>query len=141
MEIGYVSRIEGDSAYVTLAEKEACSDCGANIICKSDSTGGRELKVSNSLGAKVGNEVEISESGIFLFKLSALQYGLPFVGFIACILLAHFFLPPYPGIAVELLLFGSGLLGIVTGGFAGWLWAKQMAGDTAFTFSIDKILS
>ena len=118
-DIGYVSRVEGTNAFVTLAETEACAECGAKIICKSDSYGGRELKVSNIIGARVGNEVELAESGSILLKISALQYGLPFSGFITGIFTCYFFDPVLPGVASELILFASGFTGALGGGWIG----------------------
>jgi positive regulator of sigma E activity len=140
-EPGYVSRVEDGSAYVTLAETTACNECGVRLICRSDRNGGRQLKVSNNLDARVGNEVEVAEAGSFLIMLSVLQYGLPFTGFIAGIFLAYFMQPEWPGVSVEWLLFGSGLGGVFTAGWISWLISRRMVQNFSAGFTITRILS
>jgi positive regulator of sigma E activity len=127
VDTGFVSRIIGDKAYVKMAAQEACSSCGARIICAPDGPEDRELLLTNTIGAKVGDEVAITESGNQLLKLSVLQYGIPLFGFIAGIFFSAMNGYRLPQVPQELLMFMTGVAGMLTGGVCSWLWARNWA--------------
>ena len=82
IETGIVTDLQNGCALVELNLQAACENCGAKVLCVPDENGKRSLKVSNPVNAQIGERVAISESGDFLLKVSAIQYGIPFIGFL-----------------------------------------------------------
>jgi positive regulator of sigma E activity len=87
METGFVTSIQDSDAIVELSIQESCESCGARLVCVPDQSGKRRLRAANPIGAKVGSQVNITEKSNFLLKVSFLQYGIPFLGFLLGIFL------------------------------------------------------
>lgn len=139
MEIGRVTEIKDDTAYVEFRSGEACNRCGARIICSPGSSGKRSVVAKNLVGAHVGDSVGVDQSEMALIKMSLMQYGIPMVGFIAAIVGAD-----QSGIVVgniphELLLFLSGIGGLLIGGVASRFWAKKLVNDADMAFNVIEI--
>ena len=141
VEIGIVTALQGDDAIVEIMGQEICETCGARLVCRPDQSGKRTLRAANSLGAKIGNEVYITEKSNILLKMSFFQYGLPFLGFMAGIFLLYatdLSMIPLPK---ELLLFLGGIAGLVISAFISRYYVKKMAEGNAHFFEITKILN
>ena len=60
-EVGWVKAVEEDKVVITLKAGSQCSRCGARMVCAAGSGQPvRELKIPNTLGARVGEKVEIT---------------------------------------------------------------------------------
>jgi positive regulator of sigma E activity len=140
-ETGLVVALEGDQALVELAEQSACQSCGARILCVPDAKGKRRIKVSNPLRAQVGNRVEITEASQFLLKLSAMQFGIPLIGFLAGLYLIHLSGLSIDNIPSEVIAFSGGLLGLAAGALLSRYWAGRMANQEQHFLSIHRIIS
>ena len=139
-ETGIVRELENGQATVELNLQPACETCGAKVVCVPDQQGKRLLKVSNPLHAQVGNRVAISESSDFLLKISMVQYGIPFIGFIAGILICYGLNLNVAGIPQELIQFTGGLLGLGLSALLSRSLSQRLAeGNKAF-FTVTKIL-
>jgi positive regulator of sigma E activity len=118
-EIGEVTAVDGDLAWVEIIPQPVCEHCSAKLFCVVNPSGKHTLKVHNSLQARVGQQVVVSEKSNFLFRLSVLQYGFPFSGFLAGILLFNVLGITLPSIPNEVFLFLGGLLGLGLGALLG----------------------
>jgi positive regulator of sigma E activity len=139
-ETGIVTGVQGEEALVQLNLQEACETCGARVLCVPDSAGKRVLRAANPLHAKVGMRVAVSEQSGFLLKLSMLQYGIPFIGFIAGIFLLYFMPVTVASLPPELILFGGGLAGLFLGALISRQLADKIAGSGSSFFEIARIL-
>ncbi len=139
--IGTVIQVEGDNAVVKLAPQEECKKCGAAILCKPNASADRTMKVKSKLATRIGNEVVISEPDNLLLKIYSMQYGVPFLGFVLGIFALYFLGLSTAPIPDEILMFCGGLLGLVSGGFISWIWAKRTAKNQSIYFEITKIIS
>ncbi len=139
-ETGVVTGVQGDEAIVTLNLQQACASCGARILCVPDNTGKRILRVANPLHANVGSRVAIAEQSGFLLKLSALQYGIPFIGFLTGIFLLYFTQVSVASIPPELIMFFGGLIGLFCGAVISRQLADKIAGSGETFFEIARIL-
>jgi positive regulator of sigma E activity len=140
-EIGVVTALQGDDAIVEIMEQEICETCGARLVCRPDKTGKRTLRAINSVGAKIGNEVCITEKSNILLKMSFFQYGLPFLGFMAGIFLLYATNLSMIPLPKELLLFLGGIAGLVISAFISRYYVKKLAEGNAHFFEITRILS
>jgi positive regulator of sigma E activity len=140
-ETGVVINVENDTALVELNIQAACDSCGARFVCMPDGSGKKRLTVANPLHAKIGNKVAIGETSQFLLKLSALQYGIPLVGFLMGIFLFHYGHIAVNGIPPEVSAFIGGLIGLFTGALISRWWANRIVATGRSFFSIYKILS
>lgn len=133
---GTVVRLEGETAFVRIAESGACKTCGANVLCGTSADGGKELPANNPVNAKIGDNVEIGERGNLMLVASLMQFGVPLLGFIGGIFLVHLLQFEIDSIPQELLMFLGGLAGLVTGGWFSWLWATHIAKQKIYAFEI-----
>jgi positive regulator of sigma E activity len=139
-EVGIVTGLQNNEAIVELSLQESCDSCGARFICVPDQSGKRQLRVSNSLNATIGNHVAISEKSNFLLKVSFLQYGIPFIGFlIAAFLVNTMDLSAIP-VRRELIIFLGGLAGLFICGFIARLFIEKLAETDSTFFEISKIV-
>ena len=136
-EIGFVSKIINDKALIRLIETDACDECKAKILCKPNITGIREVTALNKAQAQIGERVRIVESGNLLLIFSFFQFAVPLLGLLSGIFLAHGLQFSFPGLPAEVTLALFGLLGLITGGFVAWLWAKNKSKTAACVFEID----
>jgi positive regulator of sigma E activity len=139
-EVGIVTGLQDNEAIVELSLQESCESCGAKFICVPDQSGKRQLRVSNSLNATIGNHVAISEKSNFLLKVSFLQYGIPFIGFlIASFLVNAMDLTAIP-VQRELIIFLGGLGGLFMCGLIARLFIEKLAETDSTFFEISKIV-
>lgn len=139
-EIGIVTALQDKEAIIELSLQESCESCGARFICVPDQSGKRQLRVSNPLNAGLGSQVTITEKSNFLLKVSFLQYGLPFIGFLLGIfLLNEVDLTSLP-VPKELILFFGGIVGLFIAGFIARLYIEKLAETDSTFFEISKIV-
>jgi positive regulator of sigma E activity len=139
-ERGIVREVIGGYALVELEGQKACKHCGAKVLCLPDGTGKRRIKVLNDKGAAAGQWVLIGESESFLLKVSTIQYGIPFIGFLFGIFLVYIIASPLSGLPFELEMFAAGLAGLFLGGIIARQLLKQMAQTRQTVFSILRII-
>lgn len=139
-ETGTVVGIEGKTAIVELSMQPACETCGARMVCTPDQNGKKSMKVINTIGAGIGSKVTIGESANFLLKMSALQYGLPFLGFMAGILMLYAADIRLANLPQELLFFIGGLIGLGGSAMISHKISKRMAGGDESFFRITNII-
>ena len=116
-EIGIVTALKDNEAIVELSLQESCESCGARFICVPDQSGKRQLRAANPLQANVGSQVTITEKSNFLLKVSFLQYGIPFIGFLIVIFLLNTLNLTSIPFTKELILFSGGILGLIIAAF------------------------
>ena len=140
IETGVVTNLQNGNAIVELNLQPACESCGAKVLCVPDVNGKRALRVSNPLHAQIGNRVAIGESSDFLLKIAAVQYGIPFVGFMLGIFFFYFLNFTINGIAKELIYFTGGLIGLGISAFISRNISQQLAESKKSLFTIIKIM-
>jgi positive regulator of sigma E activity len=140
-EIGIVTAIKDNEAIIELSLQESCQSCGARFICVPDQSGKRQLRVSNPLKAGIGNQVTITEKSNFLLKVSFLQYGIPFIGFLLSIFVLNLFDFSTIPLPKELILFFGGLGGLLVAGAIARLYVEKLAETDSTFFEISKIIN
>ncbi|HYE80785.1 MAG TPA: SoxR reducing system RseC family protein [Clostridia bacterium] len=80
-EIGKVIKVEEDQATIMIRRGTACGECGACQV-------GREklemmMTADNSVGAQVGDEVEIDLENMNFMTAMLIAYGFPLIALIA----------------------------------------------------------
>lgn len=98
------------------------------------------IPVPNDLDAKPGDLVELTETSSFLIQLSAIQYGIPGLGFVTGLLIGYFLHPQSLSMPLELYQFFLGLGGLVLGGFIGYKWAKSLASKPEKFYRMERVL-
>jgi len=127
---------------VELEEKDGCHECGAKMICRPNATGKRTLKMLNTIGAKVGDQVLIEQIGANQFKLTLIQYGLPLVGFLAGILISnHYIKHSLWGVPAEIMQMFCGTGMVVMVGFGIYFWSRRQARSEFNVFRLRKIIN
>jgi len=140
VEVGVVTALQDNDAIVELSIQESCESCGARIVCVADQSGKRQLRASNPLKAGIGNQVNITEKSNFLLKVSFIQYGIPFLGFLIGIFLLYktdFSAIPVPQ---ELLMFLGGLAGMMIAALISRFLIEKIAETNSTFFVISKIV-
>ena len=74
IETGIVSKIQKDTALVTVVKGEQCKGCSA---CDAFGEGSAELLAQNDLSAKVGDRVEVEIDPKQVIRHSAIVFLLP----------------------------------------------------------------
>ncbi len=133
---GRVTALDGDQAQVEILIGDACTTCGARILCKPGSNDMNTLTAYNQVQAQIGDRVEVRESGNLLLKLSFLQYAVPLLGFTAGIFIPYLII----GGQNELLLFLLGCLGCGLGACITWLGMRSLAGNPQHFLTITSIV-
>jgi len=136
---GVVTRVAGNKAYVEIPMDESCEKCGAKILCAPGNDGEQGLPALNPLGAKVGQNVLVTESGELLLKLTMMQYGLPLIGFLLGLFAFNFWGMTLFGMPAEMFSFIGGLFGLGLGGLVSWKWAYKAGRKSNNYFTISKI--
>jgi sigma-E factor negative regulatory protein RseC len=139
MEIGRVTEIKEDTAYVEFMSGEACNRCGARIICSPGASGKRSVAAKNIAGAHVGDSVGVEQPEMALIKMSFMQYGIPMLGFILATVAADQSGYVFGSFPRELFLFLSGFLGLLLGGVVARIWAKKLVNDVDMSFNVVEI--
>jgi sigma-E factor negative regulatory protein RseC len=136
-DTGIITKIDGNYAIITIEVTDSCKDCGIRFLCSPRSDKEKTITLENTIDAKVGDRIAISETSNILLKLSFLQYGLPLIGFLLGIIIATQFninLQP-----VELYQFLCGLIGLGIAGVISYLIIKGMAKKPGKFFKFEKI--
>jgi sigma-E factor negative regulatory protein RseC len=141
METGFVTSIQDSDAIVELSIQESCESCGARLVCVPDQSGKRRLRAANPIGAKVGSQVNITEKSNFLLKVSFLQYGIPFLGFLLGIFLLYATDLSMIPIPQELVIFLGGITGMMIAALISRYFVEKLAKGNSTFFEISKILN
>ena len=117
---GLVHTIKDDLVIATIYRKEACGECRA---CLSGMTKTEmDIEAKNLCDAEVGDWVELELQENAFFNAVVIMYGLPFIGFIAGVVLGYYGVPKLiSGISPVLPSLVLGVLGIVIA----MLWIKS----------------
>ena len=140
-EIGIVKAIREGRTIVELQQTDVCDSCGAKLFCKPGKEGKHEMVVLNTVNAKVGEMVELDETGNLLLLLSFLQYGIPLLGLLSGIFIVYGIRPELLPIRFELLMSAGGLIGLILGGVLTRTWAQYLSGKIGSVFKISAILN
>lgn len=136
-DTGIVTNINGNYATITIDTDDSCKTCGIRFLCSPGSDKDKIITLENTIDAKVGDRVAISEASNILLKLSFLQYGLPLIGFLLGIIIAiQFTINLQP---VELYQFLCGLLGLGLAGVISYMIIKGMAKKPGKYLKFEKI--
>lgn len=109
---GFVSEIKGDLAIVKIYRQEACGECRA---CLSGMTKKEmDIEAKNLCDAEEGDWVELELQENAFFNAVMIMYGLPFLAFLAGVLVGYMAIPKVlPAISPVLSSLVLGVLGIV----------------------------
>ncbi|RLC29833.1 MAG: hypothetical protein DRH37_06715 [Deltaproteobacteria bacterium] len=83
VEEGVIEKASGRKVSVRIQQSAACATCESRGSCEVASDKKMVIEVTNDLGAKIGDRVEISIPESSLLTLSFLVYFLPSVALIA----------------------------------------------------------
>jgi sigma-E factor negative regulatory protein RseC len=132
-----VVRASGARAIVVLDRHGACASCQTSDLCHSLAGRGTvQLEVENPLGAKEGQQVEISSTRSLGLQAAFMAYLLPAVLFVAGVVVGAEVLewPPW----------GSGLLGLgglVVAWLIAWAYDRHASRRPEFRLAISSILT
>ncbi len=108
---GLVCEVKNDLAVVKIHRKEACGECRGCLSGMTEKEMNVEAK--NLCDAEEGDWVELELQENAFFHAVMIMYGLPFLGFVAGILLGYFgvpkLIPAIPPVASSLIL---GIVGL-----------------------------
>ena len=130
-----VVRVQRGRAVVVLERHGACASCQTSDICHSLSGRGTlQLEVENPLGAREGQQVEISSARALGMQAAFMVYLLPALLFVAGVIIGAEVLawPPW----------GSGLLGLTGLGlawFTAWAYDRHASRKPEFRLMISSI--
>ena len=136
-DIGIISNIKGSYATIIIDNDDSCKTCGIRFLCSPGSDKDKIITLENTINAKVGDRVAISEASNILLKLSFLQYGLPLIGFLLGIVIGTQI--PIKLQPVEFYEFLCGLFGLGLAGIISYLIIKRMAKKPGNYFKFKKI--
>ena len=80
-EIGIVKSVEGMTAVVAVAKKNACEGCTMGICKPEDKS--MEIEALNQAGAKAGQRVKVAIKSYTYMKGTMVVYGLPAIMLVA----------------------------------------------------------
>ncbi len=136
-DTGIITELEGNIATITFDITDNCKDCGIRFLCAPGSDEQKTIKLENTIGAKIGDEVIVSEASNVLLTLSFLQYGLPLIGFLIGIIISTFLnIIWHP---IELFQFLIGIVGLGIAGLISYLIVKRIAKKPDKLYNITKI--
>jgi len=136
-DIGRITKIDDNFATIAIDSTDDCKNCGIRFLCSPGSEKEKIIRLENTIDAKVGDRVSISEASNILLKLSFLQYGLPLIGFLLGIVIGTQI--PIKLQPVEFYQFLCGLFGFGLAGTISYLIIKRMAKKPGNYFKFDKI--
>ncbi len=140
-EIGTVKSISNGRTVVELKPSEVCESCSARILCRPGNDGKHEMVVLNTINARPGDMVELTETGHLLLILSLMQYGLPLLGLLVGIFLVYGFNPNLSGIRIEVIMATTGFLGLLLGGGLAYIGLKYISRTIDSVFKITAVRS
>jgi len=123
METGTIVRTENDLAHVLVKAGDQCKSCGARVLCSPNASEERIIVAHNSIDASVDDNVVIEEIRALTLKLSFLQYGIPFLGFLFGLIIMFVLFPNPKLLPEEIIQFAGGIIGVLIGG---WLARHSM---------------
>ena len=136
-DTGKITKIDDNFATIIIDSTDDCKDCGIRFLCSPGSNKDKIITLENTIDAKIGDRVAITETSNILLKLSFLQYGLPLIGFLLGIIIAtQFTIDLQP---VELYQFLCGLLGLGLAGIISYMIIKRMAKKPGNFFKFEQI--
>lgn len=136
-DTGIITQIDSNYAIITIEVTDSCKNCGIRFLCSPGSDKEKTITLENTIDAKVGDRIAISETSNILLKLSFLQYGLPLIGFLFGIIIAiQFNISLQP---VELFQFIMGMVGLGIAGLISYLIVKRIAKKPDKLYSVRKI--
>ena len=136
-DTGSITHIDNNFATIIIDSTDDCKDCGIRFLCSPGSDNQKIITLENTIEAKVGDRVAISEASNILLKLSFLQYGIPLIGFLLGIIIAaqlNIKLQP-----VEFYQFICGVLGLGIAGIISYLIIKRMSKKPGNYFKYEKL--
>jgi positive regulator of sigma E activity len=139
VERGRVTELRGDRAIVRLIQPESCDECSLKVFCRPGADGSKEVLAENTIEAKVGQTVGITEKGYLLLKLSIMQFGVPLLGLLIGVFGVYSLDLSSLAIPEEILQFLGGVFGLAVGGGITWIWSKHLARKTSCVFIISSI--
>jgi len=117
---GLVHTIKDDLVIATIHRKEACGECRACFAGMTKSE--MDIEAKNLCDAEIGDWVELELQESAFFNAVVIMYGLPFVGFVAGIVLGYFGIPKVlPTVSATVCSIICGALGILLA----FLWIKS----------------
>ena len=136
-DTGKITKIDDNFATIAIDSTDDCKDCGIRFLCSPGSEKEKIFRFENTIDAKIGDRVAISEASNILLKLSFLQYGLPLIGFFLSIVIGTQI--PIKLQPIEFYQFLCGLFGLGLAGIISYLIIKRMAKKPGNYFKFDKI--
>ena len=134
-------RLDSDLVKIILESKEACDHCHAKVICQPNESGKREVILSNDLDAKEGDIVLLESSDLSHIKVTAMQYGLPLLGFLLGLFISHSIIQTtYWGLPSELIDFFAGILGLSGASCITYFWSKRKSQNNFSVLKMKSIL-
>lgn len=130
-EPGIIVAIDGDRVRVRLTDSEACDKCGLKVVCRPGQSGSRELELPYQQSLEVGQAVKLVEAVNLEWRLTAIQYVLPLLLFIAGLLVCYFLFPAEGAFPREAAAFLGGLVGLTISYFSGRSMMTRMAKGSA----------
>lgn len=84
---GRVFKLEGEKAWVEFETSQACAQCGA---CARAKSGKMVNEAENTIGARVGDTVEVEMSQVVITLFPLIAYGLPVLFLFSGMILGSF---------------------------------------------------
>ncbi len=126
IKIGKIIALDNNYALLEVKESEVCESCHSKSICTSGNEGMRTLRLENNLNVKVGDTVAYQTSSHGQLLVTAMQYGLPLIGFLSGIFSGYYlFDDSIFGMPKEIGEFLFGLIGLGIFGSITYLWSKK----------------
>lgn len=114
-ETGTVISVSGDEAWVQTIRESACQSCKARHGCGQKALAGmsggqsRQIRVTNTLNARPGDQVTVAIEESALLRASLLVYAVPLLLMVIATGLTGLLLPGRDGLAVVAALVGLGI--------------------------------
>ncbi|MCJ7801900.1 MAG: SoxR reducing system RseC family protein [Candidatus Marinimicrobia bacterium] len=136
-DTGIITKIEDNFATIAIDSTDDCKDCGIRFLCSPGSEKEKIIRLENTIDAKIGDIVTISEASNILLKLSILQYGLPLIGFLAGIFISYNLNINFK--PIELFQFICGIIGLGIAGIVSYSIIKWIAKKPNKLYSVRKV--
>jgi len=124
-EIGKVVDLEGNDALLEIEESEACAGCHAKVVCSAGKEGNRCMRLKNTLGAKIGDQVAFDTSESQQLAINTMQFGLPLAGFLIGLFGYFYLLAEKFALPKEIGAFATGLLLMLLAGVITKRWSNK----------------
>ncbi len=131
-EIAQVVAVDGDTVLCQTQRRSSCHSCsvkqgcGTSVLSKVVGQRSSQIRIRNTLNAKVGDEVVLGIEENALVQGSLLMYTLPLLVMIASALLAQLWLESQ-GVSSELPVMLAALVGLILALFGVRYWMQKGA--------------